>query len=306
MFCFDFCLTSLNENCFHRWTRRWWNEKRRRSEINGHRTLSFETREKIQWNLEWNVRKNLRNQSSSIDENRSENFLQCFFFSNEQNLLKELEETTRICNSFYEKGEFGNFWKKNEQRLWWIFSSHRRSRRVFEKFRFRPRNNFSHDKIVRRRFRVLEEFSSAPSRRNSRFLSTNRRTRSRKNRKSSRKFSARKNFRNFPSDARSFQIFFRTAVRKSSSFWHGNGVTTRETSDGKTKKKVFHGETKIFPDFLQDLNREILDNRRTYAELEARLLTGETLRVHRYEAEFSDYQNKWRDAVWKTQTEQWK
>ena len=42
----------------------------------------------------------------------------------------------------------------------------------------------------------------------------------------------------------------------------------------------------------------MLDNRRTYAELEAKLLTGESLRVHRYRTALGEYQQKSRDAIW--------
>ncbi|CAF4720627.1 unnamed protein product, partial [Rotaria magnacalcarata] len=39
-----------------------------------------------------------------------------------------------------------------------------------------------------------------------------------------------------------------------------------------------------------ELNSQILDNRRVYAELEARLLTAETDRVHHYRGELVDHQ----------------
>ncbi|CAF1155509.1 unnamed protein product [Didymodactylos carnosus] len=47
-----------------------------------------------------------------------------------------------------------------------------------------------------------------------------------------------------------------------------------------------------------ELNSQVLENRRIYTELEARLLTGETDRVHRYRLQMQEYQNKWRDATW--------
>jgi hypothetical protein len=42
----------------------------------------------------------------------------------------------------------------------------------------------------------------------------------------------------------------------------------------------------------------MLENRRTYAELEAKLLAGESLRVHQYRTALGTYQQKWRDAIW--------
>ena len=49
----------------------------------------------------------------------------------------------------------------------------------------------------------------------------------------------------------------------------------------------------------------MLDNRRTYTELEARLLAGETVRIHRYQAELVNYQDKWRDATWILYKQSW-
>ncbi len=57
--------------------------------------------------------------------------------------------------------------------------------------------------------------------------------------------------------------------------------------------------------FKQEFNKEILDNRRIYTELEARLLAGETVRAHRYQAELTNYENKWRDAVWIIHKQTW-
>ncbi|CAF1416429.1 unnamed protein product [Adineta steineri] len=47
-----------------------------------------------------------------------------------------------------------------------------------------------------------------------------------------------------------------------------------------------------------ELNTQILDNRRIYAELEARLLAGETVRAHRYQRKLVNHQSKWSDASW--------
>lgn len=49
----------------------------------------------------------------------------------------------------------------------------------------------------------------------------------------------------------------------------------------------------------------MFENRRTYADLEARLLTGETVRMHRYESELHNYQNKWRDEIWIIHEKTW-
>ncbi len=57
--------------------------------------------------------------------------------------------------------------------------------------------------------------------------------------------------------------------------------------------------------FFQELNTQIIDNRKIYTELEARLLTGETDRVHRYRAELVDHQNLWRDAMWIIYKQTW-
>ncbi|CAF2814403.1 unnamed protein product [Rotaria sp. Silwood2] len=54
-----------------------------------------------------------------------------------------------------------------------------------------------------------------------------------------------------------------------------------------------------------ELNTQILDNRRVYAELEAKLLAGETVRIHRYQAELINYQTKWRDATWIIHKQTW-
>lgn len=48
-----------------------------------------------------------------------------------------------------------------------------------------------------------------------------------------------------------------------------------------------------------------MENRKIYAELEARLLSGETTRVHRYRAELINHQNKWRDAMWVIHRQTW-
>jgi hypothetical protein len=49
----------------------------------------------------------------------------------------------------------------------------------------------------------------------------------------------------------------------------------------------------------------MLDNRRVYAELEARLLTGETLRVHHYQCELADYTTEWQQANWIIYKQTW-
>ena len=49
----------------------------------------------------------------------------------------------------------------------------------------------------------------------------------------------------------------------------------------------------------------MLDNRRTYTELEAKLLAGENVRAHRYQAELANYQNKWKDATWTSYKHIW-
>ncbi|CAF3644133.1 unnamed protein product [Rotaria sordida] len=54
-----------------------------------------------------------------------------------------------------------------------------------------------------------------------------------------------------------------------------------------------------------ELNIQIIENRKIYTELEARLLTGETDRIHRYRAELIDHQNKWRDATWIIYKQTW-
>ncbi|CAF4534188.1 unnamed protein product [Rotaria sp. Silwood1] len=54
-----------------------------------------------------------------------------------------------------------------------------------------------------------------------------------------------------------------------------------------------------------ELNTQIFDNRRVYAELEAKLLAGETVRIHRNQAELVNYQNKWRDATWIIYKQTW-
>ncbi|CAM4857478.1 unnamed protein product [Rotaria socialis] len=54
-----------------------------------------------------------------------------------------------------------------------------------------------------------------------------------------------------------------------------------------------------------ELNSQIFDNRRTYAELEAKLLTGETIRIHRFQNELAAYQTKWKDAVWIIEKQSW-
>ncbi|CAF0926257.1 unnamed protein product [Adineta steineri] len=46
------------------------------------------------------------------------------------------------------------------------------------------------------------------------------------------------------------------------------------------------------------LNSQIIENRKIYTELEARLLSGETDRIHHYREELVDYQNKWRENMW--------
>ncbi len=53
------------------------------------------------------------------------------------------------------------------------------------------------------------------------------------------------------------------------------------------------------------MNTQILENRRVYTELEARLLAGETIRAHRYQGELLNYQNKWKDATWITHKQTW-
>ena len=55
----------------------------------------------------------------------------------------------------------------------------------------------------------------------------------------------------------------------------------------------------------QELNSHIIDNRRVYAELEARLLSGETDRVHRHRIELVDHENQWRDAMWIIHKQTW-
>ena len=54
-----------------------------------------------------------------------------------------------------------------------------------------------------------------------------------------------------------------------------------------------------------ELNIQIMDNRKIYAELEARLLTGETDRVHHYRAGVVDHQNRWRDSMWVIHRQTW-
>ncbi|CAF0851526.1 unnamed protein product [Adineta ricciae] len=54
-----------------------------------------------------------------------------------------------------------------------------------------------------------------------------------------------------------------------------------------------------------ELNTQILDNRRVYAELEARLLAGETVRAHRYQRKLVNYQSKWGDATWLIHRDDW-
>ncbi|CAF1172018.1 unnamed protein product [Rotaria magnacalcarata] len=56
---------------------------------------------------------------------------------------------------------------------------------------------------------------------------------------------------------------------------------------------------------VNELNSQILDNRRVYAELEARLLTAETDRVHHYRGELVDHQSKWRDSMWIIYKQTW-
>ncbi|CAF4692579.1 unnamed protein product [Rotaria sp. Silwood1] len=56
---------------------------------------------------------------------------------------------------------------------------------------------------------------------------------------------------------------------------------------------------------VNELNTQIIENRKIYTELEARLLTGETDRVHRYRAELINHQNKWRDAMWIIHKQTW-
>jgi len=56
---------------------------------------------------------------------------------------------------------------------------------------------------------------------------------------------------------------------------------------------------------LKELNKQILENRRIYAELEARLLAGETVRIHRYQGEVNKYQEKWREATYNVHKQKW-
>ncbi len=48
-----------------------------------------------------------------------------------------------------------------------------------------------------------------------------------------------------------------------------------------------------------------MENRKIYAELEARLLTGETDRIHSYRAELIDHRNKWKDSMWIIYKQTW-
>ncbi|UJR28315.1 hypothetical protein I4U23_009559 [Adineta vaga] len=54
-----------------------------------------------------------------------------------------------------------------------------------------------------------------------------------------------------------------------------------------------------------ELNTQIIDNRRIYTELEARLLAGETVRAHRYQRRLVNYQSKWSDATWLIHKQTW-
>ena len=49
----------------------------------------------------------------------------------------------------------------------------------------------------------------------------------------------------------------------------------------------------------------MIQNRKIYTELEARLLSGETERVHQARAELTDHQNRWRDAMWIIHKQTW-
>ncbi|CAF3365373.1 unnamed protein product [Rotaria sp. Silwood1] len=65
------------------------------------------------------------------------------------------------------------------------------------------------------------------------------------------------------------------------------------------------GKRIVLLSVLVELNTQIFDNRRVYAELEAKLLAGETVRIHRNQAELVNYQNKWRDATWIIYKQTW-
>ena len=48
-----------------------------------------------------------------------------------------------------------------------------------------------------------------------------------------------------------------------------------------------------------------MENRKICTELEARLLTGETDRIHRYRQELVDHQNRWRESMWIIHKQTW-
>lgn len=48
-----------------------------------------------------------------------------------------------------------------------------------------------------------------------------------------------------------------------------------------------------------------MENRKVYTELESRLLSGETTRVHRGREQLIDHQNKWREAMWVIHRQTW-
>ena len=56
---------------------------------------------------------------------------------------------------------------------------------------------------------------------------------------------------------------------------------------------------------LKDLNSQFLENRRLFVDLEARLLSGETDRIHQYRAELIDHQLGWKDEMWIIHRQTW-
>ncbi|CAF1026509.1 unnamed protein product [Adineta ricciae] len=53
------------------------------------------------------------------------------------------------------------------------------------------------------------------------------------------------------------------------------------------------------------LNSQMIENRKLYAELEARLLSGETDRVHHYRDQLVDQHNKWKEDMWIINKQTW-
>ena len=49
----------------------------------------------------------------------------------------------------------------------------------------------------------------------------------------------------------------------------------------------------------------MIENRKLYAELEARLLSGETDRVHHYRDQLVDQHNKWKEDMWIINKQTW-